>query len=128
MEHLVFEGDRQRRLEETATAYREQVWKADWRQLDDLLDFVPPKTPWLGFNHDVIPLGKFADYPKTAGFIEFNLWNGRFWKSHPEFEYLSNDEVGPRVAAFFQSWLYFGLLEGLVGRKIHVSYLMRQDI
>ena len=125
MEHFVFEADEPH---ETVFACRESVLKADWQQFDGLTDFVPLKTPWLGFDHDAMPLGAFAEYPNTAGFDESKLWNANFRESHLDFKELSGTEIGRRVVALFQAWLYYGLLESVVGKKILVSYLMRQDI
>ncbi|MCJ1244651.1 hypothetical protein MMC30_001850 [Trapelia coarctata] len=124
MEHPVFEADEPH---ETVSAYREAVLKADWQHFDRLTDFLPPKTPWLGFDHDSMPLGKFAEYPSTAGLDGSRLWNADFRDSHVDFKHLSGAEIGRRVAALFQAWLFYGLLESVVGKKIQVSYLMRQD-
>ena len=125
MEHLVFEADEPH---ETVFACREAILKADWQLFDRLTDFVPLKTPWLGFDHDAMPLGTFAEYPTTAGFDGSKLWNASFRESHFDFKGLSDAELGRRVVALFQAWLYYGLLESVVGKKIQVCYLMRQDI
>src|SRR5437764_1169586 len=125
MEHLVFKADEPH---ETVWACREAILKADWQRFEGLTDFVPLKTPWLGFDHDAIKLGTFVEYPKTAGFIESNLWNANFRESRFDFGELSDAEIGRRVVALFQAWLYYGLLESVVGKKIQVSYFTRQDI
>lgn len=125
MEHLVFEADEPH---ETVFACREAILKADWQRFDGLTDFIPLKTPWLGFDHDAIPLGTFAEYPNTASFNGSKLWNANFRDSHFDFKELSDAEIGRRVVALFQAWLYYGLLESVVGKKIQVSYLTRQDI
>jgi hypothetical protein len=124
MEHLVFQPDIPR---ETASAYHENILRSDWQHFDNLIDFVPERTLWLGFDHDKIPLGKLAQYATAAGFDEVGLWNAHFRESRPDFQELSGDEIGRRVAALFQAWLYYGLLESVAGKKVHVSYMMRQD-
>jgi hypothetical protein len=125
MEHLVFEADEPH---ETVFTCREAVLKVDWQQFNGLIDFVPLKTPWLGFDHDAIPVGTFEEYPNTAGFKQSKIWNADFRESHFDFKELSATEIGRRVVALFQAWLYYGLLESVVGKKIQVSYLMRQDV
>ena len=125
MEHLFFEANKPN---ETVFACREAVLRTDWEKFDGLIDFVPFKTPWLGFDHDKIPLGTFAEYPNTVGFNRSNLWNVNFRESHLDFKELSGAEIGRRSVALSQAWLYYGLLESVVGKKIEVSYLMRQDI
>jgi hypothetical protein len=125
MEHLVFEADEP---SETIFACKEAVLREDWQRFDNLIDFLPCKTPWLGFDHDAIPFGIFAEYPETAGFNHSELWNTNFRESHFDFKELPDAGIGGRVAAFFQAWLYYGLIQSVVGKKIHVSYLMRHDI
>src|SRR5271163_2273854 len=107
MEHLVFEADEPH---EIIFACREPILKADWQQFDGLTEFVPPKTPWLGFDHDAIPLGTLAGYPNAAGFDVSKLWNADFRESHFDFKRLSDAEIGIRVVALFQAWLYYCLL------------------
>ena len=126
MEHLFFLADEPR---ETVSACREAILKADWSRFIDLIDFIPLKTPWLGFDHDAIPLGTFTEYPNTAGFTVSELWNANFRDSHVEFKGITDTtEIGRRVTSLFQAWLYYGLLESVMDKKIQVSYLMRQDI
>jgi len=125
MEHLVFKADEPY---EVVFACREAILKADWQQFNGLTDFIPLKTPWLGFGHDAVKLGTFAEYPNSAGFDVSKLWNADFHESHFGFKELSDAEIGRRVAALFQAWLYYGLLESVVGKKIQISYLMRPDV
>ncbi|KAH6666291.1 hypothetical protein B0J14DRAFT_705325 [Halenospora varia] len=127
MEHLVFPAIEP---QETVSACRESILIADWQQADSssLMDFLPPKTPWLGFHHNAMQLGILAEYPNASGFNHSKLWNAEFRESHFDFKELPDAEIGGQVAAFFQSWLYYGSLESVVGKKIHVSYMMRQDI
>ena len=126
MEHLFFRPCHD--SNEAASAYHAIVLKADWRQTDYLIDFVELRTEWLGFDHDVVDFEKFEDYPTNAGFDESKLWIARFREAHLSFKDLPSVEIGRRVAALFQSWLYFGLLECVIGKKIEVSYLARRDV
>lgn len=123
MEHLVFEPDAS---EELRYAYTAEVLETDWARFDNLFDFVEPSTPWLGFSHDSIPLGKFMDYPKSAGYEIAKIWNGDFGDSHNMMKTQPAFEVGRRVASLLQAWLSIGLMECVIGKKIHASYLVRR--
>lgn len=125
MEHLVFQADEPSK---TVSASREPVLKEDWLPSESLVGFLPLKTPWLGFDHDAMPFGVLTEYPDNARFNPLELWNANFCESQHDFKQLSNARIGGKVAAFFQAWLYYGLLESIVGKKIHVSYLMRHDV
>ncbi len=125
MEHLVFDAVAS---EETVFAYREDHLRQIWQQLDKLVDFLPNKTLWLGFNHDAIPLSTFEEYPGNAGFDQSELWSANFRGAHTSFRNLPAATIAGRSVAFFQSWLYYGFLESFVKKKIEISYLMRHDI
>jgi hypothetical protein len=125
MEHLLCEAVAS---EETLFACREDRLRQDWQQLDELIDFVPNKTPWLGFDHDAISLSSFEKYPGNAGINQFELWNANFRIAHADFKCLPGAAIGKQAVAFFQAWLYYGLLESCVRKKIEISYLMRHDI
>ena len=115
---------------ETAFAYREATLETEWAKKRDLVVFIKPKTSWLGFDHDIldaIPLYQLSDYPLNAGFDESQLWKASLRESRPNFAHLSGALVAQQVAAFLQAWLYHGFLESIVGKKIHVSYLVRED-
>ncbi|KAI4087731.1 MAG: hypothetical protein L6R37_008288 [Teloschistes peruensis] len=124
MEHLVFDADN---AQETVSAFRENVLRQNWHILSRLLDFIPPKTPWFGFEHNAIPLGSLATYLDTTAFDVPMLWNAKFRTSHSRFQNLEGNVIGNQVVALLQSWLYLGLLESVVGKKIETSYLVRQD-
>lgn len=124
MEHLIFEADESH---ETVSACREEVLRADWQNYQELIDFVPPKTPWLGFDHDALPVNKLPDYPKMAGFDTENLWNAEFRECHSDLKELSGLEISTQVVALFQAWLYYGVLESVLRKKIQISYFMRHD-
>jgi len=127
MEHLVFQPDVED-PSETVSACRATVLETDWSRYDSLLDFVPPETPWLGFTHNQIPLQtSLQEYPVASGWNAARLWNGDLRHGHHSLGGLDNRHIGQLAASFLQSWLYYGLLETIVGKKIHVSYLMRQN-
>ncbi|KAL8671599.1 MAG: hypothetical protein Q9168_003905 [Polycauliona sp. 1 TL-2023] len=72
-----------------------------------------------------MPLCTFRNYIATAGYRTADIWNAHFRQSHSEPAEITSQEVSRRVAALLQAWLYYGLLESVVKKKIHVSYLMR---
>lgn len=122
MEHLFFAADEPH---ETVAACKAAVLQSDWREMDALMDFVSVKTPWLGFNHDSIPLTSFDKYVEAAGYSKSDLWNANFRKSRPSIAEVHGGGIGKQIAALLQSWLYYGLLESILGRKVNVSYLTR---
>jgi hypothetical protein len=83
-----------------------------------LTDSTWPTTPWLGFDHDETSeytVANFADYPLSRG-----------WTSEEIVALLDQGEVDPcrdllEILGLFQSWLFFGLLEDLVQRKVASS-------
>lgn len=125
MEHLFFEADEP---SETVSACRAAVLRSDWGRFHGLTDCVTPKTPWLGFDHDSMPLCTFPKYLDTAGYRGSEIWNASFQQSHSEFKELTGPQISRQVVALLQAWLYYGLLESVVEKKIEVSYLMRPDI
>ena len=69
--------------------------------------------PWLGFDHDANPPMKLREYPIRRG-----------WTAH-EIEELKLEKVVNHTAeealAMIQSWMSFGLLESVLGVKLHTS-------
>ncbi|KAI1362064.1 hypothetical protein F5Y08DRAFT_313072 [Xylaria arbuscula] len=123
MEHLIFDADCP---EETKSAVLSPSLRMDWDSEIELMDFVAPKTLWLRFDHNEVPLCRLADYPARAGWNESHLWNAKFCDAWSGFSDIPISEVVGRVASFFQAWLFFGLLESVVGKKIETSYFVRQ--
>ena len=126
MEHLIFRAN-ESYAAEAVHASRTPILETDWHTHTDLIDFVPPKIPWLGFNHDGQSSGSFDNYATTGGFDKSALWNGEFRASHADFRHIPNGEIGQRIAALFQAWFYFGFLESVTQKEIRVSYLTRED-
>lgn len=126
MEHLFFEPDENDKG--TAFAYNTDVLFIDWTTVRDPIDFIPPETPWLNFAHDETPQAQdLQGYAATSGWDTDHIWNGHIGKAHFDLEGLDPVSVGRRVASFLQAWLYFGLLETILGKKVKVSYLMRRN-
>lgn len=126
MEHLIFKTSNAD-AKEICFAVTETRLKQNWQQLDNLLAFVPDKTPWLAFDHDKVALSTLENYPTSAGFNETELWKANFRGCREGYGLLSAADISKRAVSFFQAWFFYGLLESFVGKKIEVSYLMRYD-
>lgn len=124
MEHLIFDADSP---DEFKSAFSASSLSMDWASKTELLDFISPMTQWLGFNHDDLARSRLPDYPKTANFDDSYLWNAKFRESRATFANLPGDEIARQVAAFFQAWFFFGLLESVIEKKIEASYFVRQN-
>ncbi|KAL8856806.1 MAG: hypothetical protein Q9178_006643 [Gyalolechia marmorata] len=74
-----------------------------------------------------MPLCTFSKYLENAGYRGSDIWNANFKQSCSNFDDLTGREVSRRVVALLQAWLYYGLLESVVKKKIKVSYLMRPE-
>ncbi|CAO2647119.1 Nn.00g080410.m01.CDS01 [Neocucurbitaria sp. VM-36] len=137
MEHLFFEPDENdprpgltynNDVLSTKFAYNNDVLFMDWTTISDPIDFIPPETPWLDFAHDEAPQAQeLQGYAVSLGWNIDQIWNGHIGKAHHDLNSLDPVSVGKRVASFLQSWLYFGLLETILGKKVKVSYLMRRN-
>lgn len=125
MEHLVFVPDITD-PSETVSACRNDTLSADWTDFEFLIDFIAPTTPWLGFEHDKMPrTDVLTQYPTYSNWNIDHLWNGNLRQAHCDLENLPDTVIAKRVASFLQAWLYYGLLEAVIAKKIHVSYLVR---
>ncbi|KAF4537847.1 Het domain protein [Lasiodiplodia theobromae] len=108
------------------------------------LTLVPPVKPftrWFGYDHDAgAPLNNgephkpqpFWGYAKKRGWDLapiFDKAGGHLARSHPSLQVpgMTCQLMSQRVAAFLQSWLYFGFIESFVWIPIHTSYLLRRD-
>jgi hypothetical protein len=127
MEHLFFVPDFDN-PSETVFAYRNDTLSTDWTEYATLLDHIPPVTPWLGFAHNDMPITLVLDdYPEAAGWNINSLWNGHLREAHCNLKELDGRTIANEAASFIQSWLYYGTLEAVVGKKIQVSYMMRPN-
>ena len=91
---------------DTAEAYHSFTLQSEWQSVDMLMDFVPPKSLCVGFNHNAIPSTSFTDYALAAGFVEFQLRNADLQGSCASFKELPPSDVSRHKIAFLQSWLY----------------------
>ena len=93
----------------------------------ECVSFFEPKTPYLGFHvaRSTTAASKLSDYPSVRGVDIEKLWNGDLRGSSQELEGKSGEEVSFYVASFLQAWLYFGLLESVLGTRVDDSYLVR---
>src|SRR4051794_24171053 len=74
MEHLFFEKNIDD-PSETKFAYESDTLWTDWAAVTDVIDFVPPETPWLGFEHDEAPRADtLRDYPASIGWDIDQIW------------------------------------------------------
>jgi hypothetical protein len=92
----------------------------------DEVEAVEPVTPWLGFAHDEKNLGPFHMYGPSSGWRLEKVWDGELRHSHDSLSTLPSDQVAERVAALLQSWLYFGLLEAFVDKKVKISFMTKR--
>jgi hypothetical protein len=140
MEHLFFHASDERVLLEVSSAQFSDILERDWAALarnTEVMPHVRPTTEWLGFEHnrgrDQELLQVQYDlnmYPEIRGWHMQQAWdNGDLRQAHISLQDLSLTPVavGRRVASMLQSWLYFGLLEAIVGKWVDVSYLVRPD-
>ena len=85
--------------------------------------FFEPKTPYLGFHvaRSATAASKLCDYASVRGVDIEKLWNGDLRGSSQELEGKSGQEVSFYVASFLQAWLYFGLLESVLGTRVQCT-------
>ncbi|RPB12624.1 hypothetical protein P167DRAFT_545506 [Morchella conica CCBAS932] len=83
---------------------------------------VEPTTEWLRFHHhESVPLTNFHDYPSARGWDMDRVWRGDLGAAHPSLNGLSSSEISSSVAALLQSWLYLGLLEAALQKRVPVK-------
>jgi len=127
MEHLFFQIDEDD-TSEFSRAYRSETLSADWSSYDQeiLMRHVAPITPWLGFKHDDLPRAKsLSQYSDLSGWKVEKIWIGELREAHDGLVFRSAATIARCAASFLQAWLYYGLLESVVGKKINMSYMMR---
>jgi len=75
--------------------------------------YEPISVPFIAEEYDG---GDFTEYPSRRGLNLHRLTQG-------DFQNLSPDQV----ASFLQTWLYFGLLRGILGVSIKTEDFVRVD-
>ena len=139
MEHFYLKIDSQTLAEKTASVCNAEVLEDDTESMNGKGRSVPlvePTTPWLGYDHDnsnkqdyPVQL-KFDEYPRVRGWTMDQMWStGILNQAHSS---LSSDHLDPKpvsrqVVAMLQSWLFFGLLESILGKRIRTSYFLCDD-
>ncbi len=129
MEHLFYSATPSKATD-VADAFHSSTLSTDWAQQSDVMPFQLPLTPWLGFDHDSddgVSLSEIQDYPSHYDWEPRMIWEGSLREAHLCLKNLNHESVASAVAAMLQSWLYFGLLESVLGKHMHVSYLVRAD-
>lgn len=141
MEHLFFHPSDERLRMEVSSASFSDILERDWSALasnTEVMAHVAPTTKWLGFEHGrardqevMIPVQHDLNmYPAVRGWNMQRAWdNGDLRQAHLSLqdENLEPAVVGIRVAAMLQSWLYFGILEAIIGKWVDVTYLVRPN-
>ncbi|KAI5837083.1 hypothetical protein DFP73DRAFT_601385 [Morchella snyderi] len=83
---------------------------------------VEPATEWFNFHqHESVPLTNFHDYPSERGWDLNRIWLGELGAAHSSLNGLSSREISSSVAALLQSWLYLGLLEAALRKRVPVK-------
>ena len=129
MEHLFFQIDKNN-PSEFLTAYHSETLSIDWSLCDQgtLMRHVAPLTPWLGFKHDDVPLAQsLSQYSGFSGWKVEKIWIGELREAHEGFALSPAAAIAKHTASFLQAWLYYGLLESVLGKKIKISYMMRPN-
>jgi hypothetical protein len=129
MEHLFFQID-ENNPSEFRTAYHSETLSIDWSLCDQrtLMRHVVPLTPWLGFKHDDVPLAQsLSQYPGYSGWKVEKIWIGELREAHEGLALSPAATIAKHTASFLQAWLYYGLLESVLGKKIKISYMMRPN-
>ena len=127
MEHLFIKHD-DLDLDEMSRKSRESVLSCEWPPQPNNLLFREPKTQYLGFDHDTGPLGAIEEYLPSRGYNTEALWDGDLEMASDVFRNMDRAEKGPHAAALIQAWLYYGVLESVLHKKIKVSFLAREDV
>lgn len=136
MEHLFLNLDEATIASKVAEAANCDILnEADINFKASLIPPVYPHTEWMGFDHDgsseAIPMGDdLAGYPSARGWTMDRVWDtGDLRQAHSTFQdpNVPGSDVAKQLVAMLQSWLYFGFLEAIIGKRIHTSYLLRVD-
>lgn len=139
MEHLFLELDLETAEKKICEAYYSLRLRDDDPEAKlRLVSPVEPFTEWLGFDHDAgapaltnpFRILNLEDYAVDRGWNFYEIFQRQNLRgAHPDLadKSLDEPEVSQRVAAFLQSWLYFGFIEAIVRRKVYTNYLVRKD-
>ncbi|KAL8789941.1 MAG: hypothetical protein Q9195_006602 [Heterodermia aff. obscurata] len=139
MEHLFYDLDDEYIADKVSSALNSDILRENQHEVSmklSLMPLVQPMTKWYGYNDDNVLHNSFgvqvdlADWPTVRGWDVDAWWDrGELRKAHTSLEdvAISPTEVGQRVAAMVQNWLYFGFLEAVLGKKVHNSYLLCND-
>ena len=139
MEHLYLEIDKDTLAQNTLSVCQADVLGEDTILTDDSIRsvaLVQQTTPWLAFDHDGSEEHGYSvqlnieDYPRIRGWSIGQAWStGILRHAHPSLEgdSMAPEEVGQQVAAMIQSWLFFGLLEAVLEKRVRTSYFLCKD-
>ncbi|KAI9150818.1 het protein [Paramyrothecium foliicola] len=142
MEHLAYNPSPRRYRHEVRAAMSGSYEVRDWGLYEMHHGALTPlkhRTHWLGHEHTASshyhqtpdlpqpPQSTFRDLYGPDWNIEEMTEKRDMRAAHPALRTLQVSEATHQTAAFIQSWLYFGLLESIIARPIHISYLTRTD-
>ena len=132
MEHLLLRLDHDLLKKEAVKIYNADILECDWYS-DEVKKFaispVEPFTEWLGYNYDNSEdqaVGLELDtYAKQRGWNFEAIFRGNLRAAHHSLadEGVDLRMVGRRVAAFVQGWLYIGLLELMLEKRVRMSFV-----
>jgi Heterokaryon incompatibility protein (HET) len=141
MEHLIYDPDLRTLRTEVRAAANQDLDIPDWQEYDQYYGYcepICPQIPWLGHDHAASSYYRRVREPQPMLKIFCDCY-GKGWDLDQLFDtgdirqvhqsYQSSpesDEILVRqTAGFIQAWLYFGLLEAVVGRPISTTYFVR---
>lgn len=126
MEHLIYREDFFPPYE-TREAHLADILRTHWTTKEKTPPFTQPFTKWLGFEHTTegLATSTLEEYPRKYSVNERMIWQGNLAAAFSSPSEMGKAEIAMAVAAFLQSWLYFGLLETIVRKPVDVSYLVR---
>jgi hypothetical protein len=140
MEHLTHQPDARTFHAEIRDSARYPLEVRDWPSKDSEYGTCPPVYPriqWLCHGHEessYLNGDDLTPQPMDAVFldcygpdwdVESGLKSQDLRCVHVALKELEDSEIVHQVAAYVQSWLYFGLLEAISEQPISVSYLVR---
>lgn len=140
MEHLIYNPSTRSYRRETRAATNGPLDVDDWKLYDQQYGACPSTSwpiSWFGHDHAA---SSYYHSPENkpqlpqSGFVKLY---GMEWSlddvfsqhdvrlAHPILREVDMEEAVYQLAAFIQSWLYFGLLEAIVGMPISSSFMVR---
>lgn len=127
MEHLYYKPVSSNELFFLTDIHDPSLLQADSEAQRDASELVDPRTTYLGFRHDASDVLNLKDYPAEYGIDIALLEKGQFRQCLRPPPETTGQDVGHQIAAFLQSWLYFGFLQSIISTRVDVSYLTRTD-